>query len=402
MHDFTVNEILLAVKAFKNVRLQAYHHVKHYHSDNGAFAHKSFMEEVNRKNQKLTFCVVDAHHQNGTIENKNKMLTLSACTLLLRGMRMWPQINKMFWPFAFKAAAELCLSLNKDGQTPISILHSVPSNTVPFKPFHTLFCPVYVLDLHIQSAGNPGPPKWEPQSCISVYLGHSPFHAGNMALIFNPRTGHILPQYHMVFDDTFLTIPFMDAGMVPPHWADQGNYFTKRATNKEFNLAEEWMKEMPDHVDISVAGSRLTDSFALIPDQNQAHTLASDTTTPEALVHDSSPSLEMIPASERANKCTLGSASSTMSTAAPLSRKARKLTTHNITRIHQSYDFDSPTPVDSSSSQLTFPPRINLHEAGPCISPRLLELARKATCSRKAHVTWSKSLPKLVSLFTLF
>ncbi len=358
------------------------------------------MEEVNHKNQKLTFCGVDAHHQNGIIENKNKMLTLSAGMLLLRGMRMWPQmVNTMFWPFAFKAAAELCLPLNKDGQTPISILHGVPSNTVPFKPFHTLFCLVYVLDLHVQSAGNPGPPKWEPQSPISVYLGHSPFHAGNMALIFNPLTGHILPQYHMVFDDNFLTIPFMDAGL---HWADLRNYSSKRATNKELSLAEEWMKKMPDHVDGSVAGGRLTDPFALIPDQNQAQTLASDTTTPEALVHDTSPSLEMIPASERANKCTLASVSSTMSTAAPLSRKARKLTTHKITRIHQSNDFDSSTPVDSSSSQLTLPPRINLHEAGPCVSPRLLELAQKATCSRKAHVTWSKSLPKLVSLFTLF
>jgi hypothetical protein len=187
------------------------------------------------------------------------MLTLSACMLLFHGIRMWPQmVDKMFWPFAFKAAAEhhncLCLSLNKDGQTPISILHGVPSKTVPVKPFHTLFCPVYVLNLHAQSAGDPGPPKWEPQSPISVYLGHSPFHARNVALTFNPRTGHILPQHHVVFDDTFLTIPFMDAGMVPPHWADLRNYSTKRATNKEFYLAEEWMKEMPDHVDVSMAG----------------------------------------------------------------------------------------------------------------------------------------------------
>ncbi len=34
--------------------------------------------------------------------------------------------------------------------------------------------------------------------------------------------------------------------------------------------------------------------------------------------------------------------------------------------------------------------------------PRLLELAQNATRSEKAHVTWSKSLPKLVPLFTFF
>jgi hypothetical protein len=43
--------------------------------------------------------------------------------------------------------------------------------------------------LHSQSPGGPGPPKWEPQSRIEVYLGHSPFHAGSVALMFNPRTG---------------------------------------------------------------------------------------------------------------------------------------------------------------------------------------------------------------------
>jgi hypothetical protein len=206
MRDFTIDETLLAVKAFEKVLAQANRHVKHYHANNGAFTHKSFMEEVNHKDQKITFCGVGTHHQNGIIENKNKMLTLSACTLLLHGIRMWPQmIDTMFWPFVFKAAAgrHNCLSINKDGQTPISILHGVTSKTIADKSFHTLFCPVYVLDSRAQSAGGPGPPKWEPCSRIGVYLGHSPFHAGSVALVFNPHTGRVSPQYHVVFDDTF-------------------------------------------------------------------------------------------------------------------------------------------------------------------------------------------------------
>jgi hypothetical protein len=86
MRDFTIDETLLAVKAFEKVLAQASQHVKHYHADNGAFAYKSFMEEVNHKDQKITFCGVGAHHQNRILENKNKMLTLSARTLLLHGM----------------------------------------------------------------------------------------------------------------------------------------------------------------------------------------------------------------------------------------------------------------------------------------------------------------------------
>jgi hypothetical protein len=85
------------MNAFKKVLAQAQCFIKHYHADNCAFAHKGFLDEVNRKAQKITFCAVGAHYQNGIIENKNKMLTLSARTLLLHGIRMWPQmIDTMF------------------------------------------------------------------------------------------------------------------------------------------------------------------------------------------------------------------------------------------------------------------------------------------------------------------
>jgi hypothetical protein len=47
MQDFTVNKTILAVKAFETVMAQATRTVKHYHADNGAFAHKGFPDEVN-------------------------------------------------------------------------------------------------------------------------------------------------------------------------------------------------------------------------------------------------------------------------------------------------------------------------------------------------------------------
>ena len=86
---------------------------------------------------------------------------------------------------------------------------------IPIKYFHTLFCPIYVLDAHLQSAGGAGPPKWEPRSRIGVYLGKSPFHAGSVALVWNLNTGRVSPKYHIVFDDHFSTVPFMEAGTIP-------------------------------------------------------------------------------------------------------------------------------------------------------------------------------------------
>ena len=86
MQDYTMDETILSVKSFEKVTAQANCTVKHYHADNGAFAHEGFLDEVNRKAQKITFCAVGAHHQNGIIENKNKMLTLAVRTLLLHGI----------------------------------------------------------------------------------------------------------------------------------------------------------------------------------------------------------------------------------------------------------------------------------------------------------------------------
>ena len=186
---------------------------------------------------------------------------------------MWPQIiDTMFWPFAFKAAAKQhnLLSLSSNGQTPLLVLHDVPVNTIPLKMFHTLFCPLYVLDSRLQCAGGLGPPKWEPRSCIGVYLEHSPFHTGSVALVFNPRTGQVLPQYHVMFNGTFLTVSYMDAGMVPPHWEDLLKHSSKKATNEEFSLAEDLMdaiKTMPYQLNVT-AGSHITDPFAVVTEGN--------------------------------------------------------------------------------------------------------------------------------------
>ena len=96
---------------------------------------------------------------------QNKMLTLSAKTLLLHSICMWlHMIDTMFWPFSFKAVAERhnCLSLNSNGLTPNPILHDVLLDVIPVKTFHTLFCPGYVLDTWTQSAGGPASPCGSP------------------------------------------------------------------------------------------------------------------------------------------------------------------------------------------------------------------------------------------------
>ncbi len=69
------------------------------------------------------------------------------------------------------------------------------------KTQHPFGCPVYVLDAALHSGK--GKPKWSEWSRLGVYLGYSPEHASSVALVLNLKTGHVSPQFHIVFDDKF-------------------------------------------------------------------------------------------------------------------------------------------------------------------------------------------------------
>ena len=126
----------------------------------------------------------------------------------------------MLWPFAVKAAVERLnfLTFDSDGLSPANKFYG---NDIPLdlKEFHTFGCPAFVLDSRLQS-GSIGPPKWDPRSRLGIYLGHSPMHAGSVALILNPTTGHVSPQYHVTYDDSFETVQFMRDGIKPPTWEE--------------------------------------------------------------------------------------------------------------------------------------------------------------------------------------
>ena len=144
-------------------------------------------------------------------------------------MRMWPQmIDDIFWPFVIKYVAERnnSFQIYVLGKTTESILYGVKVKDIPVKSYHTLFCPIHVLDARLQNAGGSGPQKWGPRSRIGVYLGHSPFHAGSVTLVWNPITGRLSPQYHIVFEYDFTTVPYMEYDTILPNWEDLIKYLS--------------------------------------------------------------------------------------------------------------------------------------------------------------------------------
>ena len=71
--------------------------------------------------------------------------------------------------------------------------------------YHVWGCPVYILDAPLQIGQNI--PQWNDRSRIGLYLGPSPNHATNVPMVRDLHTGHVSPQYHIIFDNTFSTLP---------------------------------------------------------------------------------------------------------------------------------------------------------------------------------------------------
>ena len=72
---------------------------------------------------------------------------------------------------------------------------------INIRHYHMFVCPVYVLDARLQGASFI--PKWDKLVRVGTYIRRSPNHAGNVSLIINISSGHISPQFHVVFRQNF-------------------------------------------------------------------------------------------------------------------------------------------------------------------------------------------------------
>lgn len=214
--------------------------IKRYRADNSRFDEKVFQTDCRRLHQDFSYCGVSSHHQNGIAESNIKSSCYSARTLLLHAKRQWPSaINTILWPFALRAAVEKHnrIEINPAGLTPqesFSGIHSLPRAP----DHHTWGCPIFVLDSDNHSGL--GTPKLEPRSRVGDYLGHSPYHAGNVALVRNLRTGHVSPQFHVIFGDDFSTVPYLDSTESPPNWHTLTMNSRECVTDEQFRLADNW------------------------------------------------------------------------------------------------------------------------------------------------------------------
>ncbi len=371
MRDLTLDETLLEKSSFERHAYKGGVSIISYCADNGQFADAGFQQAIKGSNQKITYCAVGARHQNGIVEQQIKELTLISRTLLLHPKQHWPNcVSTMMWPFALKEAAYRLkrLSLRSDSQNCEATFFNVDQDFIDPLTHHTFGSPCFVLDSHLQP-GIGGAPKWEPRSRLGIYVGHSPSHAGSVALVLNPRTGHVSPQYHVVFDDQFTMVPFMEKNKVPPNWAQLVENSTEKVTEEHYELAKTWLFPDPEPGDVSM------------PEQNPAnHNKSHKTPSEQKTFSHSNVSSNTLPTGTQSPLCINPSSSTALG-------------------ISQQDYFQDPLqhsvlPSQEEASQndhlLLVPPLFNLETLGLIRSPRIAAL-NDTTQDGPAFVAYTSS-----------
>jgi hypothetical protein len=168
-----------------------------------------FRKACESQGQKLTFCGVNAHFQNGIAERAIQDLSKSAQKQLLHARQCWPQaVSTALWPYALRHAAYLSnlLPTLPDGQSRLELFSSIKVGS-NMRFLHTFGCPVFAL--HNSLASNKSLPQWDdPRACIGLNLDPSPTHARNVHLVLSLTTGLVSLQFHCCFDNFFETCKF--------------------------------------------------------------------------------------------------------------------------------------------------------------------------------------------------
>lgn len=242
------------IKSKLHYEKEAYHDgvmVQAYHTDNGVFTSREFLEELIKTEQKIRFSGSGAAHQNGVAERGILTVVTMARTMMLHSaMRHGQSIKPEHWPQAMDYAVWIYNRIPRmdTGISPLEMWsRSRYVNTSDILVnCHTWGCPIFVLEPKLRKSGVKIP-KWAPRSRQGVYMGFSKFHSSLIALVLNKSTGSISPQFHVVFDDGFTTVPSGDGNISQESWLNIITLPTARLQicldqDDDPDLSSEWLE----------------------------------------------------------------------------------------------------------------------------------------------------------------
>ena len=154
-------------------------------------------------------------------------------------------IDSSLWPMATTYTAYIYNNFpDSHGIAPADLFSGAQFPRHKLKDIHTWGCPVYILYPTLQQGKKL--PKWQPRSRKGIFVGFSSSHGSEVPLILNPNTGHISPQFHVVFDDSFSTVcSQLDSDTPPSFWNefDLDEFLYQIPLDADFTttLADEWL-----------------------------------------------------------------------------------------------------------------------------------------------------------------
>ena len=204
----SAEETIESKKALEAVARRHGVRIEHYHADNGIFKANAWVEACRKDGQGISYAGVNAHHQNGIAERRIRELQELARAMLIHANARWKgSITANLWPYAVRMASEAVNNTpsfqDPTKRTPIEMFSGTKATSNPkhWKPFGR---PTYVLDNDLQ--GRKPFHKWRQRPKPGIYLGVSPVHDRNVALVLSRDTGLASPQFHVAFDPRFDTV----------------------------------------------------------------------------------------------------------------------------------------------------------------------------------------------------
>jgi hypothetical protein len=159
----------------------------------------------------------------------------------------WPDASdRELWPMAIVHAVALHNMTPKmaTGYSPEELWTGSRSSHLKLQNVHVWGCPLYILDPHGQAGHKL--PAWDPRARHAQNMGFSPLHASTVVLARNLSTGHISPQFHIVYDDYFKTV-HSNGDDPPDEWNELVTVQSLRSNIDEDDpdhlpeLADEWL-----------------------------------------------------------------------------------------------------------------------------------------------------------------
>lgn len=146
--------------------------MQRYHADNRRFADKESTYNAKAQRQMITYCAVNAHHQNGKSEKRIRDLQEKTRTMILHAIPQWPDaITPHLQPHTLRIANKIrnIMPRMQDGLIPWSIFASTSNfpNLSQLNPFR---CSAYVLELQQKKKIN----KWSKRGRVRIYLVSRP------------------------------------------------------------------------------------------------------------------------------------------------------------------------------------------------------------------------------------